>query len=206
MSTRIHVESDIYQANETTLQDLYKNVKNNTSLNLVQLLEYYFGHIYLIEKNKPLPTTYEYNCFNRYFSTACGCVCCVLPCLPIKLLTLMLHCCCWKNKCVDCMDECTNHCMIEPMERTWSKRTVTVERTNELHIDTFRVMVLKLINIIKKEDASRAQINNSVFLLNKLYESYTTYISYATRRLKENKTEMVAQIMEEFNRIPGFAA
>jgi uncharacterized membrane protein YeiB len=96
--------------------------------------------------------------------------------------------------------------MIEPMERTWSKRTVTVERTNELHIDTFRVMVLKLINIIKKEDASRAQINNSVFLLNKLYESYTTYISYATRRLKENKTEMVAQIMEEFNRIPGFAA
>lgn len=204
MSTRIHVESDILQANDKTLQNLYKNVKNNTALNLAQLMEYYTGYIYLIENNKSFPNTYEYNCFNRYFSTACGCVCCVLPCLPIKMLTLMLRCCCWKNKCVDCMDECTNHCMIEPMERTWSNREVSLERTNEIHIDTFRIIVLRLINIIKKDGASRAQINNSVILLNKLYERYTFNLSYATRRVKENKTEMVDQIMQEFNRIPGF--
>lgn len=184
-----------------TLSKINKSLDGSKGiLNHDQLKEYYAAVIHMIENDKKLPTFYNYNIFNRYCSTACMSVCCI-PCCMTKLLMIPLKCCCWKNRCVDCMDECSGECIGETCDRTWSTKKMDMSQMKTMPIEVICALVNKLIPVIKNPKNDK-QLYNAMVILSNIYEK--RYICMFMDVRKGRDPQIISKIMAHFANIPGF--
>lgn len=184
----------------STLSQINNSLKKDPVLSHDQLKQYYAAVIWTIEKNHTPPVFYNYNVVNRWCNTACMMVCCI-PCCLNKILMIPLKCCCWKNRCVDCMDDCSGECIIDAYDRVWSKKEIKWSNMKTMAIEVICELVHKLVLIIK-ESKNDQQIYNAMVKLSDIYEQKSG-LMFVDVRL--GKTEdIITRIMTKFNNIPGF--
>lgn len=188
------------QVDGNTLSRISNSVTNDQILTHDQLKEYYTGLIYLIEHNKDIPKFYNYNVLNRSFSTASMFVCCI-PCCMTKVLMIPFKCCCWKNKCVDCMDECSGACIEETCDRTWSTKKIDFTKMKTMPVEVICALVYKLILIIKSPKNDK-QLYNAMVVLSNIYERKIVGVFIDVRHGKD--PEIVSKILSKFANLPGF--